>query len=277
MTVSSNIMPFLKWVGGKRQLIPEILKHVPQSFSTYYEPFVGGGAVLFRLQPAKAVINDYNAELINVYKVIRNHPEALLSDLSKHKNEAEYYYYIRGLDRSREYKQLSKIERASRIIYLNKTCYNGLFRVNSMGEFNTPFGRYKNPNICNEPVIKAVSNYLSTNDIRIHNTDYTETLKTADAGSFVYLDPPYHPLSGSSNFTGYVQSGFNEAEQIRLRDTCIELNERGVKFLLSNSATDFIVRLYGSFEMVFVKANRHINSVPHKRGSVHEILVKNYL
>src|SRR5690606_10268801 len=149
--------------------------------------------------------NDFNEELINVYEVIKNNLEELIEDLKKHKNEPDYFYEIRSLDRNDNFKNLSKVERASRVIYLNKTCYNGLYRVNNAGEFNSPFGRYKNPNIVNEPTLKAVSKYLNSNNIVIRNGDYNDVLKTIDKNSFVYLDPPYHPISESSNFTGYVQ------------------------------------------------------------------------
>lgn len=175
MSKNRQIVPFLKWVGGKRQLIPEIRKKLPQDIEhiPYCEPFIGGGALFFELQPKVAVISDYNIELINVYKVIKDYPKVLIEDLRKHENTAEYFYKIRSLDRARSFfHRLSDVERASRIIYLNKTCYNGLYRVNSAGEFNSPFGKYKNPNIINEQTIMAVSKYLKTNDIQILAGDY---------------------------------------------------------------------------------------------------------
>ena len=167
------VVPFVKWVGGKRQILSEIEKYLPSKFATYYEPFIGGGALLFHIQPKNAIINDFNAELINLYTVIKENPLELIADLKKHKNEADYFYEIRSLDRDREkFSALTNIERASRIIFLNKTCYNGLFRVNSSGEFNTPFGRYKNPNIVNEITIKAVSLYLNNSNVLIMNGDF---------------------------------------------------------------------------------------------------------
>lgn len=278
MAKNKLIVPFLKWVGGKRQLIPEIKKMLPKGIANrpYYEPFIGGGALLFDLQPKQAVINDYNEELINVYCVIRDNPNELIEDLKKHKNTAEYFYEIRSLDRLPLFNNLTKVERASRIIYLNKTCYNGLYRVNNAGEFNSPFGKYKNPNIINEPVIKAVSKYLNLNQIQISNSDYEVILRDIPENSFVYLDPPYHPVSETSNFTGYIQGGWNESEQLRLRDVCNKLNANGVKFLLSNSASDFIKEIYSAYNIKKVQANRAVNSISSKRGQVDEFLICNY-
>lgn len=278
MAKNKLIVPFLKWVGGKRQLIPEIKKMLPKGIANrpYYEPFIGGGALFFELQPKQAVINDYNEELINVYCVIRDNPNELIEDLKKHKNTAEYFYEIRSLDRLPLFNNLTKVERASRIIYLNKTCYNGLYRVNNAGEFNSPFGKYKNPNIINEPVIKAVSKYLNLNKIQISNSDYEVILRDIPANSFVYLDPPYHPVSETSNFTGYIQGGWNESEQLRLRDVCNKLNANGVKFLLSNSASDFIKEIYSAYNIKTVQANRAVNSISSKRGQVDEFLICNY-
>ena len=196
--------------------------------------------------------------------------------LLKHKNTAEYFYKIRSLDRSPIFNKLTNIERASRIIYLNKTCYNGLYRVNNAGEFNSPFGKYKNPNIINEPVIKAVSKYLNSAQIQISNEDYEVALQNIPSNSFVYLDPPYHPISESSNFTGYVQGGWNEEDQLRLRNVCDTLNSNGIKFLLSNSSSDFIKDIYSNYNIHKVKATRAINSDASKRGQVNEFLISNY-
>lgn len=270
------VAPVLKWVGGKRQLLPEIKKYIPQ-FSTYYEPFVGGGAVLFYLQPKKVVINDINWELINVYQVIRDNVEELIEDLNKHKNEEEYFYKIRELDREKEkYESLTNVEKASRILFLNKTCYNGLFRVNKAGEFNTPYGNYKNPNIVNEPTLRAVSNYFNKANITFKCCDYEQSLKNIRKGAFVYFDPPYDPVSNSANFTGYDKGGFDREEQKRLKSICDKLNKRGIKFLLSNSATDYILDLYSDYTIEIIKAKRAINSNPNKRGAVDEVLVRNY-
>lgn len=276
MKKNKLIAPFLKWVGGKRQLMPAIKELIPKNYTNYYEPFIGGGAVLFDLQPKNAVINDFNEELINVYQTIKENPEELISDLKTHKNESDYFYDLRALDREDNFANLSNIKKASRVIYLNKTCYNGLYRVNNSGEFNSPFGRYKNPNIVNETTIRAVSKYLNTNKITILNGDFEEALKGIKKGSFVYFDPPYHPVSASSNFTGYVQGGFDIYEQVRLRDLCNKLNEKGINFLLSNSATQFIEDLYKDYKISYVKANRSINSNAKKRGEIDEVLIRNY-
>lgn len=278
MARNKLVVPFLKWVGGKRQLIPEIKNILPKGVSNrlYYEPFIGGGALFFDLQPKYAIINDYNEELINVYRVIRDKPNELIEDLKTHKNTAEYFYEIRAIDRQPNFNNLTDVKRASRIIYLNKTCYNGLYRVNNAGEFNSPFGKYKNPNIVNEPVIKAVSKYLNSAKVQIFNDDYEVILRDIPTNSFVYLDPPYHPISESSNFTGYIQGGWNEKDQLRLRDVCNILNSKGIKFLLSNSASNFIKEIYSGYNIHIVQANRAVNSDSSKRGQVDEFLISNY-
>ncbi len=271
------VLPFVKWVGGKRQLLTEIEQHIPSQVSKYYEPFIGGGALFFHLQPKNAIINDINEELINLYKIIKEYPEELIEELITHKNEEEYFYKIRGIDREKaKYSVLSNIQRASRIIFLNKTCYNGLFRVNNSGEFNSPFGRYKNPNITNNITIKAVSNYLNNNKIQIVNTDYEKMLSKIRKGAFVYFDPPYDPISDSSSFTGYTKNGFDRTEQERLKNTCDKLNNKGIKFLLSNSSTEFIRDLYQDYNIFSIKAKRSINSKGNARGEVTEVLIKNY-
>ena len=278
MAENTLVVPFLKWAGGKRQLMPEIREMLPDGVTThpYYEPFIGGGALFFELLPKRAVINDYNEELINVYTVIRDNPSELIEDLKRHKNTAEYFYKIRAIDRQPLFSNLTRIERASRIIYLNKTCYNGLYRVNNAGEFNSPFGRYKNPNIVNEPVIKAVSKYLNSSQIQISSCDYALILKDIPTDSFVYLDPPYHPISESSSFTGYVQGGWDEGDQLRLRDVCNRLRDNGIKFLLSNSASDFIREIYSDYNIHIVQAKRSVNSNSSRRGQVDEFLIRNY-
>jgi DNA adenine methylase len=278
-TVAKNklVAPVVKWVGGKRQILDEITKYVPKTFSTYYEPFLGGGAVLFELQPKKAVVNDINAELMNIYVVIKENVEELIDELKQHKNEKEYFYKIRELDRDRErYIRLTPVQRASRIIYLNKTCYNGLFRVNKSGEFNAPFGNYKNPNIVNETTLRSVSAYFNKAKIRFACQDFEEALKNARKGAFVYLDPPYDPVSETASFTGYDKGGFNRDEQIRLKQVCDKLDKRGIRFLLSNSATDFILDLYKDYRIEVIKAKRAINSKADKRGDVDEVLVMNF-
>lgn len=277
MTKNKLVAPVVKWVGGKRQLLDEIVPLLPKRITSYCEPFFGGGAVLFSIQPTKAIVNDLNQDLIIVYEVIRDDVESLLELLKTHENTAEYFYAIRDMDRDKEaYKAMSKIEKASRLIYLNKTCFNGLFRVNSLGEFNSPFGYYKNPNIVNEPILRAVSKYFNASNITFYSEDFADTLKRVRKGSFVYLDPPYDPVSDTASFTGYNKGGFDRNEQIRLKQCCDELTQRGVKFMLSNSATEFIKDLYGEYEINIVKAKRAINADARKRGAIEEVLIRNY-
>ncbi len=278
------VKPFFKWAGGKRQLLPELTKYINQKSlkkCTYYEPFIGGGALLFELQPTRAVISDKNQELINCYEVVRDSLDDLIEELRKHQenNNAEYFYEIRDLDRSpKEYKNLSKVERAARIIYLNKTCYNGLFRVNSQGQFNVPFGRYKKPNILDETVLKAVSKYLNKPQVKILKGDFAEAVKNAEKGDFIYFDPPYDPVSDTASFTGYDVNGFNRDEQIRLKEVFDKLTGKGCRVILSNSQTDFIMDLYKDYrdKIKTVRAARSINSKGLKRGKVDEILVLNF-
>ncbi|WKB36584.1 DNA adenine methylase [Terrilactibacillus sp. S3-3] len=270
------VRPFLKWAGGKRQLLPEIRKCIPANFNTYFEPFVGAGAVLFDLQPERAVINDINNELINVYKVIRDGVEWLIDDLKQHHNEKDYFYSIRDLDRTDDYHKWQPAKKASRILYLNKTCYNGLFRVNKKGYFNVPFGNYRAPQIVNEKTLRAVHRYLNDNDVSLMRTDFESAVAQAGKGDFVYFDPPYDPVSETASFTGYSLDGFNRDDQLRLRDVFIELDKRGCKVLLSNSATDFIKEIYRQFPIRLVSAGRNINSVATRRGKIAEVLVMNY-
>lgn len=269
--------PVVKWVGGKRQLLDEITPRLPKRITTYCEPFLGGGAVLFSLQPRNAIVSDLNADLMLVYEVIRDNVELLITELERHENTAEYFYHIRDLDRDKDaYRGMSPIERASRIIYLNKTCYNGLFRVNAAGEFNTPFGHYKNPNIVNPSVLRAVSKYLAANNIQLFHKDFEEVLQQVPRGSFVYLDPPYDPVSDTASFTGYNRGGFGREDQERLKRCCDELAARGVRFMLSNSATEFIRNLYAGYTVETVHAKRAINSDANRRGAVEEVLIRNY-
>ena len=275
MKKNNLVVPFVKWAGGKRQLLPELIKRVPK-FTTYCEPFIGGGALFFYLQPKKAIINDFNKDLINTYITIQNDVESLIQHLSTYKNDSESYYKIRELDRTPLFHRMSATEKASRLIYLNKTCYNGLFRVNSMGEFNSPFGSYKSPNIVNEPTLRAIHNYFQNADVTFLSGDFEAAVKGLKKGTFVYFDPPYDPVSASSNFTGYTNLGFGKQEQRRLKEVCDELNAKGIKFLLSNSATDFILDLYKEYNIEKISAKRVINSNANNRGNVDEVLIRNY-
>ena len=270
------VKPFLKWAGGKRYLISEIRKILPK-FTTYYEPFLGGGAVFFELQPKKAFINDLNFELINAYDTIKKDVENLIKELKTHKNDSDYFYELRDWDRARDkFSKLTSTQKAARVIFLNKTCFNGLFRVNSQGQFNTPFGGYTNPNYVNEEVLRAVSKFLNGNDIKISNWSFEKLLPKIKKGSFVYLDPPYYPVSDTASFTGYNLAGFDKDDQHSLKEFCDKLNYKEVNFLLSNSATDFIQELYTDYEIDIVKVPRAINSDASRRGPVNEVLVRNY-
>lgn len=247
---------------------------MPASPTLYVEPFIGGAAVLLDRQPAHARINDFNEELVNVYRAIRDDADGILELLREHesKNTSDHYYEVRALDREPSFAELSDTERAARIVYLNKTCFNGLFRVNSQGQINVSYGRYKHPNIVNEPGVRALSAYLQ-GDIEIMCGDYADALADLPKGAFVYLDPPYMPVSATSAFTGYTQGGFDYDEQVRLRDECAKLRERGIAFVQSNSDCEAIRELYDGFKIKTVKAKRAINSKGDRRGLVNEVLI----
>jgi DNA adenine methylase len=266
--------PFVKWAGGKSQLLGELLSRIPEEFERYFEPFVGGGALFFGLQPESAVLGDLNAELINTFRVVRDEPAELISALKRHTYVREHYYNIRNADRDPEFKNWSDVERAARVIYLNKSCFNGLYRVNSQGQFNTPFGRYSNPTICDERNILACSTALR--GVQLTVSAFESLVDGAQKGDFVYFDPPYAPLSATSNYVGYVEGGFDLGMQERLYKCCVDLDKRGVKFLLSNSSAPFVLNLYKHFKVDLVSASRSVNSVASKRGKVQEVLVKNY-
>lgn len=270
--------PFVKWVGGKRQLANQIISLAPKKYNTYFEPLVGGGAIFFALEPQNAVINDSNSELMNTYKVIKDNPNALITFLQIHelKNNEDYFYEIRSMDRNKDYDSISDIEKAARTIYLNKTCYNGLYRVNKSNQFNAPYGKYKNPVIVDYDNILACSNYLNKADVKIFDGDYKDVLTLANKDDFVYLDPPYLPISKTSSFTSYTANNFNQDEQIELKKQCDRLNEEGIRFLLSNSYSEIIMELYKDYEIIIVNARRVINSDPSKRGEIREVLIKNY-
>jgi len=278
VTANALAKPFLKWAGGKRQLVDELRKYVPEQYNTYFEPFIGGGALLLELQPTSAVIGDSNAELINCYEIVRDSVNELIEELKKHKslNGEKYYYELRNWDRHPNYKSISAIQRAARIIYLNKTCFNGLYRVNSQGQFNVPYGKYKNPNIVDSTCLQAISQYLNGINIQIKNCDFETTIGDTNKDDFIYLDPPYDPVSATASFTGYSANGFNKNEQRRLKFVVDKLTAQGCKVLLSNACTEFIQELYQDYTQVKVTAARAINSNPEKRGRINEVLVMNY-
>ncbi len=267
-------IPFLKWAGGKRQLLEPILKDIPH-FNHYYEPFVGGGAVYFALQPKRATINDLNKELVLAYKVVKDDVESLISLLSKWPNESSFFYRIRSMDRLNNFGDMPPLLHAARLIYLNHTCYNGLYRENKKGFFNTPFGKYQNPKICSEDNLRQASSVLQKSNTEILNMDFADVVLRAKGGDFVYLDPPYDSLKPDS-FTAYQGGGFNRTDQIRLKQTVDMLDKKGVSFLLSNTATPFILDLYKEYSIQIITAKRPINSNGKGRGNVEEVLVRNY-
>jgi DNA adenine methylase len=266
--------PVLKWVGGKGQLLPELLKRLPQSFNAYHEPFVGGGALFFELASqghiTTAYLSDINGSLIDVYLGLRDCVDEVITQLQHHQHDRDYYYDIRAL----RPESLSLPERAARMIYLNKTCYNGLYRENRRGEFNVPFGRHKNPTICDEPNLRAAA--VTLRNVSIERRSFVSVLDYAKEGDFVYFDPPYYPLSATSNFTGYDRDGFGPDDQRRLRDVFAALRDRGVAAMLSNSDTPFIRELYAGFQIDQVQAARAVNSKANGRGKVAEVIVRNY-
>lgn len=278
MKTAARIQPFVAWAGGKQQLLPEIEQEIKRAghVTTYYEPFVGGGSVLFDLLPRKAVINDYNAELINAYRVIMTNVESLISQLETLENTAEEYYRIRALDRAPGYQQLSKVKKAARFIYLNKTCFNALYRVNRQGYFNTAYGKRKKVKIVQAANLRKISQYLNNNDIRLYTGDFADILKNVKPDSLVYFDPPYVPANEIANFTRYTDNQFRETDQRRLANQCQRLNRVGVKFIASNSDTPIVRELYRGFNFYHVSARRFINVKGAGRNRIAELLITNF-
>ncbi len=280
--ISEKPKPFVKWVGGKRQLLKQFREmglYPPDGFNsntnTYFEPFLGGGAVFFDLLPQHAVLSDLNNELITTFNVIKNNVEELISLLKKHKHNKEYFLKVRA----QKVFELSELEIASRFIFLNRTCFNGMYRVNSKGEFNVPFGDNKNPLICNVDNLRKVSYVLK--NVEIKNQDYKEVLKKAKKGDFIYFDPPYCPMTKTASFTAYTKESFLDKEQVELRDTFFELHKRGCFVMLSNSDAPFINKIYSELKDKKIKINkvfagRAINSKGSGRGKVTEVLINNY-
>jgi DNA adenine methylase len=272
--------PFIKWVGGKRQLLDMIDVFKPESFGTYFEPFVGGGSVLFHLLPEHAIIGDTNGDLIRCYQAVKDHPVELIDELSLFQKGKNAFYAVRNVDRDRDiFESFGDIQRAARLIYLNKTCFNGYYRVNGSGFFNTPFaGTPRYVDIVNEDVILADHDYLFGKHIQIIRGDFALAVAGAVAGDFVYFDPPYHVEGKEKAFNGYGMHPFDEDEQKRLAALCVELTNRGVYVMVSNSSTDFIRDLYPEpmFKIATILASRSINSKIEKRGDVEEFLITNY-
>jgi DNA adenine methylase len=278
----TKYQPFIKWVGGKRSLLSQIIPLIPKEFNNYFEPFVGGGALFFELysqdilKDKQVYLFDINSELINAYNVVKNNPFELIKNLQefKEKHSKEFYYDIRAWDRKEDFLGKGDVLRATRFIYLNKTCFNGLYRVNSKGYHNVPIGSYKNPNICDELVIYSASEALQK--AIILNTSYKDVMKHTSKNDFVYFDPPYYPLTQTSSFTSYSEFSFLDKEQIELFEVFKKLNKKDVFVAHSNSDTDFIKKLYDEFHIEEIQANRFINSKSSGRGKISEVLARNF-
>jgi DNA adenine methylase len=259
--------PFLKWVGGKRQLLPQLYRFVPARYGRYFEPFLGGGALFFHLLPEHAVLSDVNAEVIDCYTAVRDHIDALIVALKQHHYAEGHYYEVRDADPA----AMTLVDRAARTLFLNRTGFNGLYRVNRAGKFNVPFGRYIRPRICNEANLRACSAALATAELRVQ--DFETACAAAATGDFVYLDPPYVPVSRTSAFTGYAKGGFGVDDQRRLSALFGQLSERGVTVVLSNSDVPEVRKLYAGFSITSVRALRAVNSDATARGAVSEVVV----
>ncbi len=271
--------PFVKWAGGKRQVMPEIKKYIPKEYDVYYEPFVGGGAVFFELAPKKAVLNDYNKELMNVFECIKDEVkfEKMCNELNHHEaNHSEKYYYeLRNKDRDKSsFNKIADYKRAARTIYLNKACFNGLYRVNSKNEFNVPFGKKSKINTYEGQNLGIVHCILNFNEIELLSCDYEDAVKKAKKGDFVYLDPPYD--SDTTTFNDYTENGFGKDEQKRLSDVFKKLDKKGCYVMLSNHNTKLINELYNEFNIHVIKAQRNINANGKKRGKIEEVIITNY-
>lgn len=265
---------FIRWVGGKGNLMPQLKQFTPINYNFYIEPFVGGGSMFFNLKPEEAVLSDINKELINLYIVLRDDVEDLIEDLKRHENTEKYYYNIRNQDREPDFSSKSDIERASRVLYLNKTCFNGLYRVNSEGHFNVPFGFRTNPDIVNEYVLREYSMLLY--NCTIKNSDYTDIIERyTEPKSFVYLDPPYAPLNDNS-FTKYAKEDFGEEDHYKLKEYCDNITTLGAYFMQSNSYTPFILDLYSDYVINIIYAPRFVNCVGSERGKMAEVVITNY-
>lgn len=269
--------PFIKWVGGKARLMAQLEPLLPPGVDRmrHVEPFVGGGAMFFARQPQRAVLSDINPDLVHVYRCIRDDVQGVidaLTPLAAAGNEPETYYAVR--DRYNRGEGRNQPLRAALFIYLNKTCFNGLHRVNRRGHFNVPAGRYKNPTILDAACLHSASRALAHADIQ--RAGFEELLDRARPGDFVYFDPPYEPVSTTASFTGYARDGFSQEDQTRLRDVYKELHRRGAKLMLSNSDVPFIRELYADFHISTISAARAINSNGLRRGKVNEVVVRNY-
>lgn len=279
-TKNLDVHPFVKWAGGKTQLLEVIESHLPETFNRYFEPFVGGGALLFKLQPKAFSINDSNEELICVYKCLENNGlfELLKQELLRHEenHSEEYYYQIREMDKLEGFNNLPIYVRAGRMIYLNKACFNGLYRVNSKGYFNVPSGKKKVVNCFDKKTFDNLNLFFKNRKPVITNVDFEEAVKNAKAGDFIYFDPPYDKWEEKNSFTSYDKNVFGKEEQVRLAKVFKELSDKGVYVMLSNHNTKFINELYKGFHITVVPAKRMINSKADGRGEVEEVIITNY-
>ena len=278
LTEFTSILPIMKWAGGKRKVLPFIKPLLPDRFKRYFEPFIGGGAVLFDLVPNHAIVNDINSELIALYEVVKDSPEDLIQELNKFINTEDSYYEIRSWDRSESILLTrSKVQLAARTLFLNHTGYNGLYRVNASNQFNVPYGKYVNPKICDEDRIHAMSNYLNSSKIIFYNEDYTKTIGRSLENDFIYVDPPYAPLDkATSTFTNYTANGFGLDDLVRLRESLDAARERGADWLLSNVKTIDTIKVFPEkkYSIVEFQVSRPINANATGRGGVTEILVR---
>lgn len=275
--------PIIKWAGGKRRFAEQIVSILGRECNHYYEPFVGGAAILLYLEAPNATCSDINPELINLYNIVKGQPEALIEELSKKyvpSHSRDFYYSIRSLDRNPSvYELMSPVQRAARFMYLNKTCYNGLWRVNRKGENNVPFGRYAHPAILSESAIMDASRYFNMSNVSFEVTDYREIAERAQKGDIVYFDPPYDIEVGQNGFVEYTEAGFNRNNQRELKEICDKLVSRGVKVGISNSNTTFIRSLYTGGPYDFyelhdeITVNRTIGSTPGSRKIMSELFI----
>ncbi len=271
--------PFVKWAGGKRQIIDKLKEHLPEDYDTYYEPFVGGGALLLELIPKKAVINDSNRELMNVYECIKDEEKLskMLKELNSYetKHSEDFYFEIRNKDRDKvKFWKIADYKRAARTIYLNKACFNGLYRVNSKNEFNVPFNKKDKINTYESANIHSIHDYLNYCDVTLLSCDFEESVKDAQKGDFIYFDPPYD--SDTTTFNSYTENGFDKKEQVRLARVFKELSDKGCYVMLSNHNTKLINELYAEFNIHVIEAKRNINANGKKRGKVEEVIITNY-
>lgn len=275
-----SLSPFVKWAGGKRQIKEIIIKMIPKEFNTYFEPFLGGGAIFFELKPKKAYINDINKNLMDIYSCFtnENYFNNLVDELNKLEklHSEKTYYEIRSMDKDHRFNLLPIWVKAGRTIYLNKSCFNGLYRVNSKGFFNVPFGKKEKVTLYSKENFDNIKKYFANNEIKIYSENYIDIVSNAKENDFIYFDPPYDNLDDKNSFTTYTEYDFNKEDQVKLSNVFKELDKRNVKLMLSNHNTKLIRELYKDYKITIVKAKRMINSNASKRGKIEEVIITNY-